>query len=208
MTASIVRRVALAGLFIVASAASASAHHPMGGEVPATFVQGLLSGFGHPVIGLDHFAAIVGVGLLAGVARRGVITVTAFSAAVILGVVVHLGGVGLPGGELLVGLTTLLIGVLVIVRPGMPPALVAVLFAVAGFVHGHALGESVVGAEPTPIAAYLIGLFFVQTAIGAATCQVAPRLFARQKPGFGLSMAGGMVALVGGIAATMTGLAA
>lgn len=208
MTASIARLVALAGLFIVASAASALAHHPMGGDVPGTFVQGLLSGLGHPVIGLDHLAAIVGVGLLAGLARHGIVPVVAFSAAVILGVAIHLRGVGLPGGELLVGLTTLLIGVLVIVRPGMPLALTAALFALAGLVHGHALGESVVGAEPTPVAAYLIGLFFVQTAIGIAACQAALYLMARRKPTFGLSLAGGVVALVGGVAATIAGLSA
>jgi urease accessory protein len=32
----------------------AFAHHPMGGLTPATFADGLLSGLGHPVIGLDQ----------------------------------------------------------------------------------------------------------------------------------------------------------
>ena len=30
----------------------AHAHHPMGGATPETFTQGLLSGFGHPIIGI------------------------------------------------------------------------------------------------------------------------------------------------------------
>ncbi|MGZ5897221.1 MAG: HupE/UreJ family protein [Xanthobacteraceae bacterium] len=47
------------GLIILAlSSASAFAHHVMGGRTPATFGEGILSGFGHPVIGLDHFAAV------------------------------------------------------------------------------------------------------------------------------------------------------
>ncbi|PKO63289.1 MAG: urease accessory protein UreJ, partial [Betaproteobacteria bacterium HGW-Betaproteobacteria-17] len=46
---------ATTGLLLVAST-SALAHHPMGGMTPQTLSQGLLSGLGHPVIGLDHLA--------------------------------------------------------------------------------------------------------------------------------------------------------
>lgn len=205
MTASIARPVALAGLFVVLFAASSFAHHPMGGQAPQTFVHGLLSGLGHPIIGLDHLAAIVGAGLFAGIARRGAFPVIVFSAAIIAGVVVHLGGVGLPGGELLVGLTTLLIGALVIIRRDIPPAIAAALFAVAGLVHGHALGEAVVGAERTPIAAYLLGLFVVQTAIGVAVRAAALRFAERAR--VGLSIAGAVVVLIGGVAAASAALA-
>ncbi len=38
---------------------SARAHHPMGGQTPETFSQGLLSGFGHPIIGIDHLAFLI-----------------------------------------------------------------------------------------------------------------------------------------------------
>ena len=47
------------------AATPALAHHPMGGEVPQTFWHGLLSGFGHPVIGIDHLAFVVAIGLAA-----------------------------------------------------------------------------------------------------------------------------------------------
>ncbi len=63
--------IALVALSVVA-AGPALAHHPMGGVTPATFADGLLSGLGHPVIGLDHFAAVIAVGALAVRApRRG-----------------------------------------------------------------------------------------------------------------------------------------
>ena len=45
------------------SGVPAFAHHLMGGHTPATFGEGILSGLGHPVIGLDHFAAVVAVGV-------------------------------------------------------------------------------------------------------------------------------------------------
>ncbi len=66
------------------------AHHVMDGKMPETFLQGLLSGFGHPVIGVDHLAAIVGVGILAALAGRSAAVVLAFSVAVIAGVGLHL----------------------------------------------------------------------------------------------------------------------
>ena len=93
------------------------AHHAMDGKLPQTFLQGLLSGFGHPVIGVDHLAAIVGVGILAALAGRSAAVVLAFSVAVIAGVGLHLSSIDLPASELFVGLTTLLIGALVIAAP-------------------------------------------------------------------------------------------
>ena len=52
----------------------ASAHHFMGGKVPSNFLTGFLSGLAHPVIGLDHFAFVVAVGLLAALlGRRGLV---------------------------------------------------------------------------------------------------------------------------------------
>ena len=68
------RRALTAFSSVVASlalAAPAYAHHPMGGTTPTTFTEGLLSGFGHPVLGLDHLAALVVVGLLASRAGKG-----------------------------------------------------------------------------------------------------------------------------------------
>lgn len=45
--------------------APALAHHPFGGTTPSTWIQGFLSGMGHPVIGPDHFVFTIVVGLLA-----------------------------------------------------------------------------------------------------------------------------------------------
>lgn len=61
-------RVACAGPLLLASTCAALAHHAMGGQLPQTFGQGLLSGIGHPVIGVDHFAFVVAVGIVAALA--------------------------------------------------------------------------------------------------------------------------------------------
>jgi urease accessory protein len=176
----------------------------MDGDLPQTFLQGLLSGLGHPVIGIDHLAAIVGAGLLAALARRGVAPLLAFSAALIAGVGVHLAGADIPVSELLVGLSTMAIGVLVLLRQSMRPAVAALLFAIVGLLHGYALGESIVGAEPAPLVAYLAGLLIIQTAIAFAAYALLVRLPARAMV---MTIAGLVVVLAGGMtAAVATGL--
>jgi urease accessory protein len=201
------RRLGVLAIMMVI-AQPAWAHHPMGGKLPQTFLQGLLSGFGHPVIGVDHLAAIVGVGILAALAGRSAAVVLAFSVAVIAGVGLHLTKVDLPAGELLVGLTTLLIGALVIARQSMGAGLAALLFAIAGLVHGYALGESIVGAEASPLFAYLLGLLIVQTAIGVSVYAAVHRVAGWPARTAGLTVAGVLVALAGGIAtAAAAGLA-
>lgn len=163
-------RVVLAGLPLLLAAAPAFAHHPMGGGVPATFLQGLLSGVGHPVIGLDHFAFVVAVGLAAAFMRNVWAPPFAAVAGMAAGCLLAVGAVTLPMVEPIVALSVLLLGGMVLFGRGLPAPAAALLFALAGLFHGAAYGEAVIGAEPTPVAAYLIGLAAVQMAIalGAA----------------------------------------
>ena len=53
-------------------------------------------------------------------------------------------------------------------RRSLPASAGAALFAFAGLFHGAAYGAAVIGAETTPIAAYLIGFSAVQMAIALA----------------------------------------
>jgi len=201
------RRLGVLAIMMVI-AEPAWAHHVMGGKLPQTFLQGLLSGLGHPVIGFDHLAAIVGVGILAALAGRSAAVVLAFSVAVIAGVGLHLAKIDLPASELFVGLTTLLIGGLVIARQSMGAGLAALLFAIAGLVHGYALGESIVGAEASPLVAYLLGLLVIQTAIGISVYAAVRSLARWPARTAGLTAVGVLVALAGGIAtAVAAGLA-
>jgi urease accessory protein len=201
------RRLGVLALMMMI-AQPAWAHHPMDRKLPQTFLQGLLSGFGHPVIGVDHLAAIVGVGILAALAGRSAAVVLAFSVSVIAGVGLHLSGIDLPASELFVGLTTLLIGALVILRQSMSAGRALLLFALAGLVHGYALGESIVGAEASPLVAYLLGLLIMQTAIGVVVYAAVRSLARWPARTTGLTVAGVLVALAGGIAtAAAAGLA-
>jgi urease accessory protein len=159
-------------------AGSAQAHHAMGGELPATFGQGLLSGLGHPVIGIDHLAFLIAVGVAVGIARLSLALPGVFVLASALGVAVHVQGFNLPGVELLVAASVVLAGALLAFggagRIGTWGW--AALFAVAGLFHGYAYGESIVGAEAAPLGAYLVGLVVVQTVLATAVALVTRRL--------------------------------
>lgn len=186
----------LAGLV---AATPALAHHPMGGMTPVTFVQGLLSGFGHPVIGLDHLAALVGVGLVSARFARGLTLPVFWVAAMAAGVGLHLASLDLPYAEALVALSVVAIGIAATMRTTLPYAAIAALFAVGGAVHGYALGESIIGAESTPLTAYLIGLVAVQTALSTGVAFAAQR-FAKaplQAPSLQLRLAGLAVTVMG-----------
>lgn len=151
------------------SATNAFAHHIMGGRTPATFGDGMLSGLGHPIIGPDHFAAVVAVGCIAAMHSAGALLVVAFIAAMMAGVALHLNGATVPAAEILVALSVIGLGALMLSRRQMSSASAFVLFALVGLVHGYALGESIYGAEQTPLYAYLLGLAVIQNAIALAS---------------------------------------
>ncbi len=176
---------------------AALAHHPMGGATPATFMQGLLSGLGHPVIGLDHLAFVIAVGLIAARFARGRLLPMAFLAAMLAGVAVHLAAFDLPVVELAVAASVLVLGAVLALQARLSAAAAAALFAAAGLFHGYAYGEAVVGAEETPVAAYLVGLVAVQYAIALGALEVARRLEAAGRAAPALRAAGGAVVVVG-----------
>jgi urease accessory protein len=172
------RRIAFIAAFSF-GAGPALAHHVMGGKMPVSFAEGLLSGLGHPVIGLDHLAAVIAVGCLAAGLRQGALAVIGYVVAMAIGAAAHIGEATVAGAEIFVALSVVALG-LVLMR-GRPLRLdIAVaLFAFAGLVHGYALGESIAGAEPTPLYAYFIGLALIQSAMALAAMQVVRMLAAR-----------------------------
>jgi urease accessory protein len=184
----------------------AAAHHPMGGALPATAWEGFASGIGHPVIGPDHLAFLLAAGVLAAGfgTRRGVLAILAFVAGGFLGSLAHVAGIGFGPVEALVALSVLAVGV-ALLRPGLPVGAVAAGFALAGLVHGHAFAEAVIGAEPTPVVAYLAALALMQAALATGAMLLARRIGAaaprlRVPVGAAAALAG-VVFLVGAIAA-------
>ncbi|MEK9969704.1 MAG: HupE/UreJ family protein [Ferrovibrio sp.] len=175
------RFVTASAVFVtgLAAATPAFAHHVMDGKMPDTLVTGLLSGLGHPIIGLDHLAFILAAGLLAAPRVRGLLLPIAFVVGSFLGSVLHLTGAELPAGEIVVAGSVLLLGALLVLQARINDGLFAAILALAGLFHGYAFGESIFGAEQTPLVSYLAGLGIIEYALSAGTV-IAWRVLSRR----------------------------
>ena len=183
---------------IAATAATpALAHHPLGGETPATMIHGFLSGIGHPMLGLDHLAFLVAAGIAGALMGRVALAAGAFVAATLVGTLLTFSGLALPGVEPIVAFSVLALGVAA-AASRLKVAVALPAMAAAGLFHGLAYGGAIVGAEPTPLVAYLAGLAIWQTGIAllagwlaaravASGNELAPRLTAAVAAGVGVT---------------------
>jgi len=178
------RAIKACHLFVPAlllSPGTALGHHFMDDALPQTFVQGLLSGLGHPLIGADHAAFIVAAGFLLALVPCGLWGIFALIAGSLVGAALHLQGYNLPAGETGVALSVLLLGGLVIARRRIKLAWLAGGLALAGVLHGHAYAESIFGAEAAPLIAYLIGFSVIQFGVATAAWLIHRHVNARRE---------------------------
>jgi urease accessory protein len=187
-------------LLMAASALPAVAHHPLGGATPTTFLHGLLSGIGHPVLGFDHLAFIVAAGVASAFVGLRYMAPAIFIGGTLIGCLAALNASPPAQLEMLVAASVALIGIMVLSGRSIPSPVYLCLFAIAGLCHGAAFAGAMVGAEQTPIAAYLIGLALVQYAVAAgmtwatlhawkatSTLAIQPRLAGAVVTGVGLT---------------------
>lgn len=123
---------------------------------------GFLSGFSHPISGFDHIVAMVAVGLWGaqlGPPLLWLLPVT-FPMMMALGGMLGLAGMPLPGVEIGIALSAIVLGAMVTfsVRPPIPVA--TAIVAVFAVFHGHAHGAEL--APGTSALAYSFG-FVVST---------------------------------------------
>ncbi len=167
----------MTGLSVVSVPGMAMAHHPMGGMTPGNFMDGLLSGLGHPVIGIDHLAFIVLVGLAAVFLRGKYSAPLVFIGGTLAGCLLIASGTVLPYAELIITGSVILLGALVMSGRKIPTAVYLVIFAIAGIFHGGAYGEAIIGAETTPLVSYLAGFAIIQYLVAIGTGLVAEKMW-------------------------------
>lgn len=158
----------IAVLVLLLAVEPALAHHVMDGSTPTTFWHGLLSGLGHPIIGLDHLAAVIAVGCLAATQPKGALLAAGYVVATMIGAAAHIGEATVPNAEVFVALSVVALGLVVFRNNPLRRDVAFALFAAVGLVNGYALGETIAGAERTPLLAYFVGLAAIQTAIAVA----------------------------------------
>jgi urease accessory protein len=130
----------LAGLALLALSLPAAAHP---GHAEAT---GFMTGFLHPLSGLDHLLALLAVGLWSRQQRHGVVLAPAFLVLMALGASTGLGA-ALPALETSIAATVLLLGVLAAFALRVPAALAVATVGLCGFLHGLAHGMELAGTD-------------------------------------------------------------
>ncbi len=163
---------------LLAGATLAHAHHPMDYATPATALEGLLSGLGHPILGVDHLLFILAAGVLAARQRGTFLLPLVFVVASNLAVAWRAAGAPWDMSELWVAGSLIALGAVMLGARDPGRGLVAGLFFASGALHGYALAEAIVGAERTPLYAYFVGLTVIQCAIALAAWKAATRLAA------------------------------
>ncbi len=179
------------------------AHHPLGGMPMETFSHGLLSGFGHPVLGFDHLFFVVLVGIAALFSGRKLIMPMVYIVAMLSGCLLMFFGYDLPSKEFVIGLSLLILGCVVLSGRGLTIPLGLVIFSGFGLFHGSAFGDAIANEETmagvSVLAGYLIGLGIIQIGIawsagwlweklwhGANPKNIQPRLAGALVAGMGL----------------------
>ena len=111
--------------------------HPQAGEA-----KGFLTGFRHPISGLDHVLAMVAVGLWGAQLGSPAIWLlpVAFPMVMAFGGMLGLMGVPLPGVEYGIAASAILLGAAVMFEIRPPLALAAILVGFFAIFHGHAHG--------------------------------------------------------------------
>jgi urease accessory protein len=127
------------------------------------------------VIGPDHLAFLLAIGVAVGGGGLSLVLPLLFVVASAIGVTLHVNGVNLPGAEIVVAVSVLFAGFLIARGRALPVSLWAILFAAAGLFHGYAFGESIFGAERSPLHAYLLGLIIVQSVLTVGTALLVRR---------------------------------
>ena len=187
--------ISTAGLVGLSLFSPAHAHHPfgMGDSTDLSALQGLLSGIGHPLLGPDHLLFLLAIALI-GLPRPRTWVLPLLTAGLggsVLSQFIPLPDAVAPWAEALVSLTLAAEGLMALFA--IPSSLLLPLVAL----HGFLLGSTIVGAEPTPLFTYFLGLLIGQGALLLVVTSWSQSLLERigaqgQRLGAGIWMGIGM----------------
>lgn len=172
--------LALGAILLFIFAAPAIAHHAVSGLARGSFEQALLSGIGHPLLGLNHLIFVLAMGAAA--AFAGVLVAGSLAAIAAMLLACFLTGlpIGLPVQEMLVGFAIVSLCVIVASQRRLSRLLLAGLFAGFGLLYGAGFGATIVAlggdAAIEAFAGYLLGLCVTQTVLALGSGLVARRL--------------------------------
>ncbi|RJP64015.1 MAG: urease accessory protein UreJ [Comamonadaceae bacterium] len=175
----------LPALALAALSFSAAAHV---GDAEAH--GGFLTGFLHPITGLDHLAAMLAVGVWSAMTTKRLwIAPVSFAALLLAGALLAQAGVAFPAIEPMIAASMLVVGLLLAAQVKLPEATGAVLVGAFALFHGAAHGQELV--DGSALAGMVLGTAVLHS-VG-----IAMGLGLKRANHWLPRMAGGVVALMG-----------
>jgi urease accessory protein len=190
--------------FVLALVAAALAAGPAFAHEATGVIGGFASGFAHPLAGPDHVAAMVAVGLLGAFLGAPALFLLPllFPLVMVAGGALGFAGVPLPGVEVAIAASALVLGVMVAAGRRIPLWAAGLVVAFFAVFHGHAHGTELPAAADAVAYSlgFVIGTSFLHLAgiaVGTASRWQTGRVAVRAL--------GGVIAVVG--VAFLSGLA-
>ena len=141
--------------------------------------EGFIWGLADPVIGLNCLVGIVAIGLLSSVFVRGGAIAGCFIFATVLGIVIHLLQLNLPGAEIAmpwagaaIAFSTIVFGTMLMMPNQLNLMVLALVSISAGLFQGYADAESIIGAEMIPLVAYILGIALTLFAVAMSAREI------------------------------------
>ncbi|MBD2450147.1 HupE/UreJ family protein [Nostoc sp. FACHB-152] len=137
--------------------------------------DGFLWGMAEPVLSFGNFVSIIAIGLLAARMVSSSWIAISFVLAAILGTVIHLSQISVPGIEIAIAITNVAFGVMLLIP--QPKFLILLLFsAIAGLFQGYFSSESIVGADTITSGFYIFGAILTQYAVVMSSKKIGDTL--------------------------------
>lgn len=184
------RKQHAAGLLLLCFAAAANAHSGEG------VAGGFISGFLHPLSGIDHLLAMVAVGIWGATLGRPLVWAlpVAFPMLMVVGGVLGIARVPLPYIEIGIAVSVVVLGLSIAAAWRAPVALAVGIVAVFGVFHGYAHGTEL--PETAAPAAYAAG-FVISTGLLHLTGIAIGLVKALPHGAQALRASGGLIAATG-----------
>jgi urease accessory protein len=152
----------ISGILLLLAAPFSYAHTQLGLET------GLIAGFSHPFLGLDHLLAMLLVGVLAFImGKKAYLTLPlSFIAMMFAGILLASSGNYLPAVETVIALSVIMLGVLVATEYKLTMFFTLFSVALFGLFHGYAHGSEIV-LNTQQVAWYVGGILAATTLLHA-----------------------------------------
>ncbi|MFN6483155.1 MULTISPECIES: HupE/UreJ family protein [unclassified Nostoc] len=134
--------------------------------------ESFLWGLADPVISLNCLVGIVAIGLLSSVFVRGAAIAGCFVLAAILGIVIHLYQLNLPGTEIAIAISTIVFGTMLMMPNQLNFLVLALLGISTGLFQGYTNAASIVGSGMIPAVAYILGITLTLFAVAISAREI------------------------------------